>query len=56
MDYLPWAGYWFYADTAEKRAARFGSYGLLDTAPEGAPSVVRRFTSWLGYFKARFTK
>jgi hypothetical protein len=36
MNYLPFAGYWFYgATTAHERASFFCSWGLLESAPLG---------------------
>ncbi len=44
MNYLPFAGYWFYgaADDTE-RAAFMSSWGLLDTAPSAVAAVVPIF-------------
>ena len=47
MNYLPLSGYWFYgALNSTEMAAYFGSYGLLDEAPE--PVVSSYFSPFTG--------
>jgi hypothetical protein len=42
MNYLPFAGYWFYgAGDAAERASFFSSGGLLDSAPSLEFNIVK---------------
>ena len=40
MNYLPYAGYWFYGTAnAKERASYMVTYGLFNAAPEGGGAV-----------------
>jgi|GEM_PF-2573393 len=52
MNYLPFAGYWFYgATTSEERAAYYCSWGLLETAPSPS-SYIFGILSFVGHLFA----
>lgn len=48
MNYLPFAGYWFYggANCVEK-ASFFSSWGLLDESPAGVPGIITYIKRWV---------
>lgn len=50
MNYVAWAGYWFYdASSDSERAALYSSWGLLTSAP--TPAVVaQRVWNWFWEF------